>query len=478
VRTSALRLSVVYAASFAAALVALVFVIYLLTTRFINTEVDTVIERDALSLLNAYARGGTRGIVGELDLRSRTFSRINAVYLLTDSEGFVIAGNLPAWPVMRGRDGRWVEFEIELREGGRETGRPVRAIALEPGPGLRLLVGTDLSDRRELGQRFAVAAGVGTLLVTLLALGIGYRQSQRILARVEAVSHSCKEIVAGNLARRLPLAGDDDEFDTLAAEVNGLLERLARTTEILRTSLHSAAHDLRSPMHRMRLRMEEALGSMQEGGAGQPRAVPGAQQETLELLLRDVDHMQRVLTALLQIAEAESGTVGAQPELVALDTMLGELGELYQPQAEEQGIAFSVSCEPGSRVLGHRQLLAQAVANLIDNALKFTPAGGQVELRTRAGDGRLIISVTDSGPGIPADERARAVEPFVRLSNAPPRDGSGLGLNLAAAVARLHAGSLRLEDNRPGLVAVLDLPAVAAGVAPSAVVAPAGAMGG
>ena len=174
--------------------------------------------------------------------------------------------------------------------------------------------------------------------------------------------------------------------------------------------------------------------------------------------MRDVDQMQRVLTALLQIAEAESGTVGARPEPVALDHMLDELGELYQPQAEQQGISLTVSCEPGSRVLGHRQLLAQAVANLIDNALKFTPAGGRVALRTQGTDGRLIISVADSGPGIPSEDRSRAVEPFVRLSNAPPRDGSGLGLNLAAAVARLHGGSLRLEDNDPGLVARLDLP--------------------
>ena len=447
-RTSALRLSVVYAASFAAALVALVFFIYLLTARFINAEVDTVIERDALGILDAYGRSGTRGIVGELNLRANTLSRINAVYLLTDSEGFVIAGNLPAWPVMRRRDGRWVEFEIELREAGRETDRPVRAMLLEPGRGLRLLVGTDLSDRRELGQRFAVAAGIGTLLVTLLALGIGYRQSRRILARVAAVSHSCKEIVAGNLSRRLPVAGDDDEFDTLAVEVNGLLARLARTTEILRASLHSAAHDLRSPMHRMRLRMEQALG-----GTGS-----AAERDTLDALLRDVDHMQRVLTALLQIAEAESGTVGARPEPVEMDRMLGELGELYQPEAEQQGIALSVASEPGSCVLGHRQLLAQAVANLLDNALKFTPTGGRIELRARAADGRLSISVADSGPGIPADERNRAVEPFVRLSNAPPGDGSGLGLNLVAAVARLHGGTLRLEDNHPGLIARLELP--------------------
>ena len=414
-----------------------------------------MIERDAMGILEAYGRNGTRGIVNELDVRERSFSRLNAVYLLADAEGFVIAGNLPAWPVMRGHDGRWVEFEIELQEGTHQTHRPVRAMVLEPGPGLRLLVGTDLSDRRDLGRRFAVAAGSGTLLVTLIALGIGYRQSRRILARVEALSRTCKEIVGGNLARRLPVSGDDDEFDTLAVEVNALLARLSRTTEILRTSLHSAAHDLRSPMHRMRLRMEQALAA--EPGADDVNGMT-PQREIIEPLLRDVDQMQRVLTALLQIAEAESGTVGARPEPVALDLMLDELAELYQPQAEQQGVSLTVSSEPGRCVLGHRQLLAQAVANLIDNALKFTPAGGQVELRTEAREGRVVICVTDSGPGIPADERHRAVEPFVRLGNAPPRDGSGLGLNLAAAVARLHGGSLVLEDNSPGLAARLDLP--------------------
>ncbi|MCE7902325.1 MAG: hypothetical protein DYH20_06625 [Gammaproteobacteria bacterium PRO9] len=203
--------------------------------------------------------------------------------------------------------------------------------------------------------------------------------------------------------------------------------------------------------------------------AGPPspaQADAGPERNALALVLNDVDHMQRVLTALLQIAEAESGTVGARPEPVALDTMLSELGELYQPQAEEQGINLSVECQPGSCVLGHRQLLAQAVANLIDNALKFSHAGSQVRLRTWQADHRQLISVTDQGPGIPADERARAVQPFTRLGtvprNTPPRDGSGLGLNLAAAVARLHHGSLKLDDNNPGLVAVLDLPALEA----------------
>lgn len=447
-RTSALRLSVVYAVSFAAALAVLIGVMYLLTTRFINTEMETVIERDALGMLEAYRRSGTRGIISEISLRASTFSRINAVYLLSDSEGFIMGGNLPAWPVMRGQKGRWVEFEIEFREGGRETERLVRAMVLIPGPGLRLLVGTDLSDRRELGQRFAVAAAVGILLVTLLALGIGYRQSQRILARVGAVSQSCAAIVAGNLEGRLVLSGENDEFDALSLEVNGLLAKLGRTTDILRSALHSAAHDLRSPMHRMRLRMEQAMGD----------SVAPGERETLERLLNDVDQMQRVLTALLQIAEAESGTVGALPESIALGTLLEELGELYRPQAEEQGVLLSVSSSPGSWVLGHRQLLAQAVVNLLDNALKFTPSGGLVALNSQMINDRLIISVADSGPGIPEDERARAVKPFVRLDNASPRDGSGLGLNLAASVARLHGGNLRLEDQQPGLLALLDLP--------------------
>lgn len=449
-RTSALRLSVVYAAIFAAALLALVFVIYLLTTRFIDTEVDVTIERDAAGFLEAYARGGVRTLAAELNLRAENWSRTNAIYLLTDSQGYVLAGNLAAWPTVRQDSGPWVDFVISVQESGAEIERPIRAMVLEPAPGLRFMVGTDLSERHALVRRFAVAAGVGCLLVTILALGIGYRQSQRILARVADVSRSCAEILGGNLSRRLPVVGADDEFDTLAGEVNALLARLARTTEILRASLHSAAHDLRSPMHRMRLRMERALAD----------PVAGASRETVEVTLQDLDHMQRVLTALLQIAEAESGAVGARPEAVAMDVLLAELVELYQPQAEQQGIVLGVSSESGRQVMGHRQLLAQAVANLIDNALKFTPAGGSVQLAAHTDDGRLVLTVADTGPGIPAGERGRAVEPFVRLDNTPSRDGAGLGLSLAAAVARLHGGSLRLEDNQPGLIAILDLPAV------------------
>jgi signal transduction histidine kinase len=439
---------VVYAAIFAAALLVLVFVIYLLTTRFIDAEVDAAIERDAAGFLEAYARGGVRTLAAELNFRAENWSRTNAVYLLTDSQGFVLAGNLPAWPTVHHDSGPWVDFVISVQEAGAEIERPIRAMVLEPSRGLRFMVGTDLTERYALVRRFAVAAGVGSLLVTMLALGIGYRQSQRILARVADVSRSCAEILGGNLSRRLPVVGADDEFDTLAGEVNALLARLARTTEILRASLHSAAHDLRSPMHRMRLRMERALAD----------PVAGASRETTEVMLQDLDHMQRVLTALLQIAEAESGAVGARPEAVAMDVLLAELVELYQPQAEQQGVALSVSPEPHKQVMGHRQLLAQAVANLIDNALKFTPSGGSVQLAAQADGARLVLTVADTGPGIPAGDRSRAVEPFVRLNETPSRDGSGLGLSLAAAVARLHGGSLRLEDNQPGLLVTIDLP--------------------
>jgi signal transduction histidine kinase len=313
---------------------------------------------------------------------------------------------------------------------------------------LRLVVGTDLGDRRQLTASFAVAAAVAMVLVTLLALFVGYGQSRSVLARVRAVNASCAEILGGNLARRLPVAGAGDEFDSLATRVNDLLDRLARTTEILRASLHSAAHDLRTPMHRMRLRMEETLAAGDGAASG----------ETVEALLGDLDRMQRVLGALLQIAEAESGTLGAQPEDVAADVLVGELADLYAARAEELGVRLEARVVPGLQLRGHRQLLAQAVANLIENALKFTPAGGHIEVALDQDAGRALLAVADSGPGIPAAERERAMAPFVRLGDGAGRDGTGLGLSLAAAVARLHGGTLRLQDNHPGLRALLDLP--------------------
>lgn len=445
-RTSALRVSLVYATLYAAALAALILTVYLLTVRFIDAEVETAIERDVNALVEAYSADGMPRLMEEVELREGAFGRSNGVYLLVDRRGSVLAGNLSAYPVMQMAGEKWVTFEFTTQVGDAEVSHPVRATVLELPGGERLLVGTDLSERQLLLRRFAVAAAVGAVLVTLLALLVGYGQSRRILARVEAVNSSCDDILGGNLSRRLPVAGANDEFDALARRVNELLDRLARTTEILRASLHSAAHDLRSPMHRMRLRLEGALTGAEPGPA------------CSDALMGDLDHMQRVLSALLQIAEAESGAMGAQPEEIPMDTMLAELGELYQPQAEEQGITLVHELPAGCRVLGHRQLLAQAVANLIDNALKYTPAGGLVTLRAVPAGERLAIQVCDTGPGIPPAERGRALTPFVRLGEGQDGGGSGLGLSLAAAVARLHGGALRLEDNAPGLRAILEIP--------------------
>lgn len=447
-QTSAYRLSLVYAGTFATALTLLVAVIYFLTARFIDDEVDAAVESEFAGLLDAYQRGGARRLASELEFRRNSWGRNNAVSLLADSQGTVIAGNLSSWPLMRQLNDRWVEFEILTREGGAEVNHPVRGIAMQLPGDLRLLVGTDLGERQLLMRRFAVAAGVGLGLVTLLAIGIGYRQSRMIMERVASINRSCGSILAGNLSQRLPVIGVGDEFDTLAREFNELLDRLARTTEILRASLHSAAHDLRSPMHRMRLRMEQALGT--DAGS--------APKDNVEALLRDLDHMQKVLTALLQIAEAESGALGAQPGPVAMDTMLGQLRELYQPQAEEQRVTLESEADAKPVVTGHRQLLAQAVANLVDNALKFTPPGGRVCLAAHAAGDRLVVSVADNGPGIPEADRNRALEPFVRLGAGASREGAGLGLSLVAAVARLHGGVLRLRDNAPGLRAELVLP--------------------
>jgi signal transduction histidine kinase len=447
-RTSALRLSVVYAAVFALALVVVVAAIYLVTANYLDDEVDAAIEQDLQTLLGAFNRGGARQLVREIDLRRGTFARTNGVYLLEDGDGTILAGTLQSWPVMEARGERWVQFDLEAREGRRFVNHPVRAV-VETLPGdLRLVVGTDLGDRRALTASFAVAAAVAMVLVTLLALFVGYGQSRSILARVRAVNASCAEILGGNLARRLPVAGAGDEFDSLATRVNDLLDRLARTTEILRASLHSAAHDLRTPMHRMRLRMEETLASGDGAASG----------DTVEALLGDLDRMQRVLGALLQIAEAESGTLGAQTEDVAADVLVGELADLYAARAEELGVRLEARVVPGLQLRGHRQLLAQALANLIENALKFTPAGGHIEVALDRDGPRATLAVADSGPGIPAAERERAMAPFVRLGNGAGREGTGLGLSLAAAVARLHGGALRLQDNHPGLRALLDLP--------------------
>jgi signal transduction histidine kinase len=278
------------------------------------------------------------------------------------------------------------------------------------------------------------------VLTLLLGLGGGIWLGRRILAQAGAISAVATQIMRGDLSQRLPVRDADDEINTLAREINSMLDKIEQLTLGMRTVLDSAAHDLRTPLNRLQASAEGAMSQLESGSPG---------RRALEQVTSEVDHMRSTLDALLRIALAETGTVAREP--VDLSELVASMVELYAPVSEERGIRLESAVSPGAQVQGSRQLLAQALANLLDNAIKFTPDGGQIRVLLKGTSSGPEVVVEDNGPGIPADKREIVLGRRVRLDEARKFPGSGLGLSLVAAVTKLHGARLILDDAGPGL---------------------------
>ena len=421
---------------------------YLLTQSIIRGGSDLIIDTELNSLENQYVKRGLPGVTDEINVRIDSWGRIGAVYMLANPRFERLAGNVTNWPFDGSPAARWSEFRIESIEPGPRSVHPVRAAVRRLPNGDWLLVGTDMSQDRRYSQIFRTATLWGIGLSVLAAAVAGFAFSFRLTRRVGDVTDTCVRIMAGELGRRLPVGRAGDEFDALAMSVNGVLDRLEEQTRTLRATFDSVAHDLRAPLHRLRARMEATLRLP----ALQPEL-----REPVEASLSEVDRLQRTLATLLQIALAESGAPPASVVSVDLSELAGELVELFEPVAREQGQRLSGSADPAVTVEGNRQLLAQLITNLVENALKYTPAGGRIEVGVHRRDGLARLTVSDNGPGMASAERARAGQPFARVGQGSGGDG-GLGLSLVSAIARLHRAELRLESNEPGLRAVVDFP--------------------
>ena len=449
--TTAFRLSVGYTLLVTLAVGVTLGSASFLTESLITDEVDLIIDTELKSLEEKFARSGLAGVTDEINLRIDSWGRIGAVYMLADPNFERIAGNVTDWPFEGMPAERWPEFEIGTIEPGRRAVHPVRAAVRTLPGGDLLLVGTDISQGRRFAEKFRFATLWGIGLSTLAAALAGFWFSYRLARRVGAVASTCERILAGDPGRRLPVAGTRDEFDSLAISVNHVLDRLEEQAGTLRATFDSAAHDLRAPLHRLRTRMDALL-------LRSPPLEPPV-YESVDSAMREVDHLQRTLATLLQIALAESGAPLAAPAAVDVAELAAELGELFEPVAAARGL--ELVCEPAGPavVQGNRQLLAQLLTNLIENGLKYVPAHGRIEVTVRPLSGAVRLVVSDNGPGIAAADRARAGQPFTRFVTASAPDGSGLGLSLVAAIVRLHRGRLELQANDPGLRVLVDLPA-------------------
>jgi signal transduction histidine kinase len=446
--TYALRLSVVFVLVFSLVTSLLVGLLYANAVRALDRETDEVIDAELRGLAEQYEVGGLEALAQVISDRVQTTGNSGDVYLLADSRLRPVAGNIAAWPAQGTLAERWIEFEVSVARGAEFESRTVRAGVFELSGGYRLLAGTDIHEREAFKSRIGWTLLASLLMVIAVGALLGAWMNRHVLRRVDAISAAGREIVDGNLARRLPRSGSGDEFDSLAASLNDMLDRLEQLTAALGFVIDATAHDLRGPLNRMRARIESGLRA----------AGPDASRSALEDTLKDAATLEQTLAALLRIAQAQGGADTAETATVDLAQLASELVELYEPVATERRIGLAARVVEPAVLRGSRQLLAHALANLIDNALKFTPAGGAVEVRVLRDAEGLHFAVADDGPGIPTADRERALERCVRLAGAERAPGSGLGLSLVAAVARMHHATLALEDNRPGLRVVLRFP--------------------
>lgn len=451
--TTTFRLALVYLALFLASASALLAYLYWNTAGFLARQTETTILAETSALVSQYDEGGRAALVHGVITKARD-PRQN-LYLLEDQNGEALGGNLTSWPLMASDTDGWLSFVYPRRtvEGEVEIHEAIAVMTRLP-EGMSLLVGQDIEERRQLEAQITNALGwaVGAMIV----LGIlgGAIISRNLVARIDDINRTAKDIMGGELSRRIPVTGAGDEIDQLAENLNDMLDQIERLMLGMRQVTDNIAHDLRSPLNRLRNRLEVTLMK------------PATQEEyaqALEKSIHEADELLGTFNALLLIARAEAGAARDGMDWVDLSALAQDAAELYEPVAEEAGLRLDLAIEPGIEYHGHRELLAQAIANLLDNAIKHAahPGGigeGVIRLAVQSRGARgAEVSVSDNGPGIAPEDRERVLGRFVRLEQSRNTPGSGLGLSLVSAVTRLHGGALRLEDNEPGLRVVIGL---------------------
>src|SRR4051812_45215529 len=454
-RTTAFKLTLVYLLTFV--LFAAIVLVYFAwnTRRLINEQITQTVDSETVTLQDEYDIGGIRRLIFTLDARARRPD--SYLYLLTTAAGEGLAGNVGSLTAGVLERSGWTETAYRKLEDLEQTEHHALAKVVQLSGGFRMLVGRDLEERDRMHDVVIGAGRWSLAIVVVLGIAGGLFVMRRVLQRVDAMTATAQTIMAGDLSGRLPIAGTNDELDRLAGNLNTMLDRIEALMRGLKEVSDNIAHDLKTPLTRMRNRCEEALRTAED--ESQYRAA-------LQNAIEESDALIRTFNALLLIARAESGQArDGMSEFDAAEIARG-VGDLYEPLADEKGLVLKVDAPAAAPVRGNRELVSQALANLVDNAIKYAAPNGapvngaQSEIVVKAiGEGdRILLTVSDPGPGIPEADRSRVVDRFVRLEQSRSLPGSGLGLSLAQAVAHLHGGELRLEDNHPGLRSVIALP--------------------
>lgn len=451
--SSTVRLALLYVVLLATSMAILLGFVYWSTAGYMARQTDTTINAEIRGLAEQYRRQGLAGLTAVIAERVRRDPEGAALYLLVDDSGQPLVGNLDRWPSSDVGPGGWMDFRLLDRSPGalsahqRELAARAKVFRLRGD--LRLLVGRDVRELVALRGLMLDALWSGFAMTAALALLGGWLISVSVVRRLESVNQVSREIMEGDLSRRVPADGSGDDFDQLAENLNRMLGRIEQLMASVREVSDNIAHDLRTPLTRLRTKLELLV----------QRDLPGPARLEVEDAVAEAEELLATFNALLRIARIESGSRRSAFARFNLADSLRDLAELYEPLAADRGQRLELSAPHCLWVVGDRDLLFQAGANLLENAIKYTPESGSIEIRAALREGQVEIWVADSGPGIPAALRDKVFERFFRVDDSRSSPGSGLGLSLVRAVAQLHGAALELEDNAPGLAVGLRLAA-------------------
>jgi signal transduction histidine kinase len=454
--TQAFRVAAASAAAFLLAAALIVGALFWQTNTLLTDQVVEELRAEATELAREATGAEPKAFAEKIALRTRAAG--SGLYYLAEPSGRKLAGNLEAVPAEIA--GSPTGGVFRYRKSGDAAGQERLGVAMPVaiGLGLELVIGRDIGEQFALAERIKRTFLWGFGALALAAVLAGLWAGRSVLGRIDLINATTRSIMAGDLARRVPVTGSGDELDELSESLNGMLDRIEQLMSGLREVSDNIAHDLKTPLNRLRNSAEAALRD--------PRG-SAAYREGLEATIEKADDLIKTFNALLLIARLEAGVVEESAEVFDLGRLVRDVAELYEPVAEEAGLALAIETADGIEIRANRQLVGQAVANLADNAIKYSagvdhgPVAPVITVKARATNGSAEFSVADRGPGIEAKDRERALRRFVRLEKSRTQPGTGLGLSLVAAVARLHNGAVRLEDNAPGLKVVVTLPRIA-----------------
>ncbi|MBB5571914.1 MULTISPECIES: sensor histidine kinase [Rhizobium] len=444
-KSTAVRLSALYILLFALCAATLVFYVTAMSERLLTGQIRDAVQQEVNQVKRAYDVGGLNLLLRTMERRARQPGA--NLYVIASPSGDILAGNVASvQPGVLGESG-WTELPFiyeRYTDSGTDPERRHLAIAniFLLDNGLRILIGRDLGEPERFRVLVRQALMLALAIMGLGALVIWFGIGRNALKRIDRMTEASRKIMAGDLSQRLPAGGSGDEFDRMSASLNAMLERIEKLNEGLRQVSDNIAHDLKTPLTRLRNKAADALDNADSEG----------RRVALEGIIGESDQLIRTFNALLMISRVEAGSVAAEMTGVDLSTIVADTAELYEPVAEEAGLALTTDIEPDVEVQGNRELIGQAIFNLIDNAVKYAsgcPGKQAVVLKLSRTPGAVHLAVADHGPGIPAHQRTEVIKRFFRLDESRSKPGTGLGLALVEAVMELHGGRLELSDTDP-----------------------------